>query len=190
MATNQIPQIHQIIALTNYRAIITTNYDRLIEAAFTLKRPAFGIAFTQDSVASLANALYNPDPFILKLHGDVAASDSLVLTAEDYDRFTFQSPYIRLFMNVLFLNYTVPFVGYSLRDPDFRLILKELNLIFEAHLPEQYAFVPDATEVEIDELMETMKIQVIPYCSENNHQELAQHLEQLQRIAPYENMNV
>ena len=185
---NQVPPVHQVIALTDYRAVITTNYDRLIESAFARERHSLPTVFTPDSISALANALYRPDPFIFKLHGDIAASESLVLTEGDYDRLTFQSPHVRLFMHALFLSYTFLFVGYSLKDPDFRLILKELNLVqlhFQDNSPMRYAFVPDAAAFEMDQLMQTMKIQAIPYSSENNHQELVQLLGELQQVIPF-----
>jgi hypothetical protein len=182
---DQIPRVHKVIVSTDYRAFITTNYDRLIESAFVIQRLRHPKVLTPDSIAGLANALYRPDPFILKLHGDIAASESLVLTEDDYDRLTFQSPHVRLFMHALSLSYALLFAGYSLKDPDFRLILKELNLTFQGYAPPRYAFVPNATEVEIDQLMEMLKIQVIPYRPDNNHQELVQLLEELQQVAPY-----
>jgi hypothetical protein len=182
---NQIPQVHRVITSTDYRAFITTSYDQLIESAFFIERQSPARVLTSDSIDALATALYRPAPFILKLHGDINASQSIVLTEDDYDSMIFQKPHLRLFMHALGLSYTLLFVGYSLRDPDYRLILKELNLTFEGYAPPRFAFVADATEVEIDQLKKTLNIEPIPYSSTNHHQEVVQLLEELQQIAPY-----
>jgi hypothetical protein len=182
---DQIPDTHRAIVSTDYRAFVTTNYDRLIEDAFYLQRHVSASVMMPDSVLMLATALYESYPFVLKLHGSITAPPSIVLTEDDYDRLVFQTPHLRLFLHALSLSYTLLFVGYSLTDPDFRLILKELKLTFDDYSPPRYALVPDATDVKMDALHRTLNIQTIPYCSDNHHQAVVQLLEELQQIAPY-----
>ena len=52
---------HELIALTNYRGLITTNYDRLLETTLTQVRHWSPPTFRPESISSLATALYNPD---------------------------------------------------------------------------------------------------------------------------------
>jgi hypothetical protein len=79
---------HELIAATNYRGLITTNFDRLIETTITQSRHWTPSTFTPESIESVATALYNPDFFIFKLHGDIGSAGSIVLTNRDYDRLT------------------------------------------------------------------------------------------------------
>src|SRR5207247_3282143 len=101
------------------RGLLTTNYDRLLETTVTQVRHWSPPAFTPESISSLATALYNPDFFIFKLHGDISSAESIVLTTRDYDRLILRSPHVRSFLQAIFLNYTLLFIGYSLRDPAF-----------------------------------------------------------------------
>ena len=90
-------------------------------------------SFTPEAISALAVALYNPEFFIFKVHGDIGSAESIVLTSQDYDRLILRSPHVRSFLQAVFLNYTVFFVGYSLRDQDFQLVLRELALVFEGY---------------------------------------------------------
>jgi hypothetical protein len=177
---------HETIALTNYRGLITTNYDRLLETALTQARNWTPNTFTADSISSLARALYNPELFIFKLHGDIGSGESIVLTSNDYDRLILRSPHVRSFLQAVFLNYTVLFIGYSLRDPDFQLVLKELTLVFQNYIPTHYALIPDAADFTVDHLLTRMNIQAIPYSPKDDHKEVLEILEQLRRESPYE----
>src|SRR5262249_44284542 len=130
---------HIAIAKTTYRGVITTNFDRLLETVFTQVRGWAPNDFTPEAVEALAAALYNPEPFIFKLHGSITTAQSIVLTSGDYDRLILLNPHVRAFLQAIFLNYTLLFVGYSIRDPDFQLVLRELTLIFEGYTPTHYA---------------------------------------------------
>jgi len=177
--------VHKLIAATNYRAIITTNYDKLLETAITFERGWFPTVFTSESVSLLGTVLYEGHFFVYELHGDVAAAESIVLTSQDYDRLILRYPHVRSFLQAIFLNYAVLFVGYSLHDPDFQLVLKELRLIFECYTPTQYALLPDAHEFTAEHLMARMNIQVIPYSSADGHGGVNEFLRSLQQAAPY-----
>jgi SIR2-like domain len=175
---------HKHIANTDYRAIVTTNYDKLIEFSITVERGWIPTVFTFESMESLGSALYSDQFFVLKMHGDLSAPGSIILTSQDYDRLMLRSPYVRSFMQAIFLNFTLLFVGYSLTDPDFQLVLKELNLIFQGTTPPHYALLPDPHDFTSEHLMKSMNIQVIPYSSKHNHREATEFLGELRKAVP------
>jgi hypothetical protein len=177
---------HIAIAKTRYRGIITTNYDRLLETVFTQVRGWAPNDFTPETVSALATALYTPEPFIFKLHGNIASAESIVLTSRDYDRLILRNPHVRSFLQAIFLNYTLLFVGYSIRDPDFQLVLRELTLIFEGFTPTHYALLPNAPDFSIEHLLQRMNIQTIPYDPHDGHVEVTEALETIQALAPYQ----
>jgi hypothetical protein len=180
-----LTRAHEIVADTDYRGIITTNYDKLLETAFTLRRQWAKTPITPGAVSSLAKALFDREVFIFKLHGDIDTPKSIVLTGRDYDQLMLQSPHVRIFMQATFLSHVVLFVGYSLRDPDFQLVLRELTLVFGNSIPEHYALIADADAFTAEYLRTRMNIQVIPYKSKDNHAELIPLLERFQKLAPY-----
>jgi hypothetical protein len=177
---------HHVIANTDYRGIITTNYDRLLESSITQIRGWLPSVFTSRGVEAMANALFDPRMFIYKMHGDVSEPSAIVASASDYDQMILRSPHSRSFLHAALLNHTLLFVGYSLRDPDFHLVLRELSLMFENYVPKHYALVPNAGDFAAEHLLRRMNIQALPYNPANDHAEAVEALETVQQIAPYE----
>ncbi|HEX8395201.1 MAG TPA: SIR2 family protein [Longimicrobium sp.] len=175
---------HRALAGTAFRGMITTNYDRLLETAITHGRGYAPLAFGPGALSSLADALFGPEFFLFKMHGDF--SGSLVLSSRDYDRMIVRSPHVRAFLFSVFLNHTVLFVGYSLSDPDLYLALRELTLIFENHVPKHYALMAGAGTLEVEQMLAQMNIVAIPYDPADNHRAVTEALEQLRALAPYE----
>lgn len=175
---------HRLIAATDYRGVITTNYDRLLETTVTRVRSWTPSTFTHDNLSAMAEALFSPELFIFKMHGDILSPGSVVLTVRDYDHMLLRSPHVRALLFAVFLNYKLLFVGYSLRDPDFNLILRELTLLFENYVPTHYALVPQPGGFETDHLLERMNIQLIGYDPADDHRAVLEVLQQLHDIAP------
>jgi hypothetical protein len=175
---------HRLIAGTDYRGIITTNYDRLFEITIPQVRNWAPNTFTHEAISLMGSALYNPELFLFKMHGDLASPASIVLSSRDYERLILLSPHVRALLMGVFLNYKLLFVGYGLRDPDFNLILRELTLIFENYVPKHYALVPNAGTFETDHLLRHMNIQLIGYDPADDHSDVVDVLQQLHDVAP------
>lgn len=177
-------EAHKLIAATDYRGIITTNYDRLLETTITQVRSWVPSTFTHDALPAMAEALFNSELFVFKMHGDIMSPGSIILTARDYDHMLLRSPHVRALLFGVFLNYKLLFVGYSLRDPDFNLILRELTLLFENYVPAHYALVPDPGAFATDHLLKRMNIELIGYDPADNHRAVLDVLQELHDIAP------
>jgi hypothetical protein len=177
-------QVHQWIAGTDYRGVITTNYDRLLETTITQVRNWAPNTFTTEGVTAMGDALFNPELFIYKLHGDITSPVSIVLSERDYDRMILRNPHVRSFLFGAVLSHTLLFVGYSLSDPDFNLLLRELTLMFENYVPRHFALLPNSGAFDREHLLARMNIQVIPYDPANDHAQVAQVLRTLHDLAP------
>src|SRR5205085_2313088 len=74
--------------------------------------------------------------FVIKLHGDIGCPEEIVLCRDDYDEFFERRPAMALLLESLMLNRTFFFVGYSLRDPNFRQIYARIaRMLREARRP-------------------------------------------------------
>ena len=114
---------HRLIAELPFSVIISTNWDRMLEEALhragkavTMVINDFEIAFTEPGKVLL-----------LKMHGTADRPDSWVITEEDYLAF-FER--LRLLVDTLlyfFATKTLLFIGYSLRDPNFRRIYLDIT---------------------------------------------------------------
>src|SRR5262249_53116494 len=104
--------------------VITTNYDHLLEQTLTaLRRHPISIVRQED----VPRTGQREGIYVVKLHGDVGDAENLVLTRDAYDTFFHCRPAMALLLEGLLLNETFFFVGYSLRDPNFRQIYARIS---------------------------------------------------------------
>lgn len=113
---------HQAIMAMGAQILLTTNYDRLLEAQ---EGPPRRDAYTwKQSDRALAD-IKAGRKVLFKVHGSVEAVDSVVLTANEYAAARADASY-RMVVNHLLIANTVFFVGYGMSDPqDLDLVLAE-----------------------------------------------------------------
>jgi len=120
---------HRMLPEMGFRAVLTSNYDTLIESAF----PARTRFYTQLDYPGLSDVIR--DQFaIVKVHGDVDRAESIVLGQADYRKAMFGNGAFRIFLINTFTTQTVVFVGCSLTDPDLLAFLDELSFQLGGYL--------------------------------------------------------
>ena len=162
---------HRPIVQTPYAAIVTTNFDTLLEDAYALWSDA-GVpkSPTGAQLGRHGTLLLDRAFFILKAHGTISDDASLVFTSEDYRRITHANPAFQSMMAAILLTHAVVFVGYSLSDPNFRLLLESQLSVFGTQAPPRYALMAGVGTLEAQILQRTAGIEVISYPrSEHEH---------------------
>ena len=123
--------------------LVTTNFDRLFEAANSKRRPS-----VQTDAAPHVPVPKSRWNSLVYLHGLLAEVpteadlDRLVLSSGDFGMAYLTEGWAARFVSELFRNYTVCFVGYSIGDPILRYMLDALaaeRLLGEPHR-EMFAF--------------------------------------------------
>jgi len=114
---------HNAIVKMHLPILYTTNYDRILERAHTLKQVN---CHTIASIDDLATA--PPDATqVVKFHGTFDDDASLVLTESSYfDRLDFESA-IDIKLRADMLGKSLVFVGYQLQDVNIRYMLYKLH---------------------------------------------------------------
>lgn len=159
-----IPDVHQAIVRTPYACIVTTNFDSLLEDAYA-RWGSRGVpkAPTGAELAQLGTLLFDDAFFILKAHGDLDDESSIIFTSEDYRRIIHSNPAFQAMLTGILLRHAVLFVGYSLSDPNFRLLLDSQLTIFNEQVPPRYALMESVGEAEREILWRTAKLRVFSY---------------------------
>jgi hypothetical protein len=131
---------HRPIVQTPYASIVTTNFDTLLEDAYALwSDEGVPKCPTGAQLGRHGTLLLDRTFFILKAHGTIHDAASLVFTSEDYRRITHANPAFQSMMAAILLSHAVVFVGYSLNDPNFRLLLDSQLSVFGTQAPPRYA---------------------------------------------------
>lgn len=106
-------RIHQQIAAINrFPYIITTNYDPLFEDAFG---DDLLVIRNQSELSGTASA--GEKTVLYKIHGDARRPETIVITESDYRRLD-ESSLLWDALRTRLAEYSILFIGYSLRDPN------------------------------------------------------------------------
>ena len=181
----EIPDPHKAIVQMPFSAVVTTNYDKLLERSYASvgslpKTP------THRDVDALGPLLFDGSFFILKAHGDIDRPDGMVLTTRDYQEIIHANPAFNTVFSAILLTKAIFFVGYSLNDPDFRLLLDRQLTIFSGNVPARFALMSGVGKVERDVLLRSAGIRVLTY-EEGKHEQVLEFLHALldqTRVAP------
>lgn len=96
----------------NISSIITTNYDNLVEQIFQF-----------DPLVGNNILMSNPYGAVYKIHGSIVDPSSIIITAEDYEKFDTKYELIRAQLLSLFMHNPIIFMGYSLTDENIKKLL-------------------------------------------------------------------
>lgn len=165
---------HKLLARFSFRAIVTTNFDQLIERAYDGKLPVA----TQRDNNDLAKYLGEGTRFLFKVHGDIDRPDTIVLTSEEFAQVTVDNKALKSGISALLLTSTLLFVGYSHSDPDLDLFLREHLQVFGKEGARRFALMRSGdpkSEIQAD-LLQQKSITVLPYAK---HEELPAFFERL-----------
>jgi len=177
----ELPPTHDVLMQLPFSAWVTTNYDKLLERAYSKVKGGFPKTLTHKDTEALGRLLFDDGQFILKAHGDIDRPETVVLTSRDYSEIIHANPAFNEIFSGLLLTKALFFVGYSLSDPDFRLLMDRQLTHFKGFVPERFALMTGVGPVERDVLWRTARIQVISYeNASRKHAEVLQFLKALQ----------
>jgi hypothetical protein len=133
-----VPSSLEVIARLPVRHIWTTNYDRLVERAFSaIGRPL-------DSISAAADLILKPRAGavrLYKMHGSVDRLDDVVISTDDYELFRSKRGAFLPLLQAHLSSLSVLFVGLSFTDPNVRHVLSLIRESFTEAPPEHFAIV-------------------------------------------------
>jgi hypothetical protein len=179
---------HRTLCETDWLAVLTSNYDSLIEGAYAVESE--GIVppvFSANGVSQAIECLRNDKFFVFKVHGDVNVPGSIVLGNRDYSRLLYLSPGYRSFLETVFATYTVLFVGFGGADPDLDGIVDRLSTIYERSISQHFLLISEDefSALERRRLLEDRRLDCITYERDASHSQVVEFLKAIAlRTAP------
>ncbi|SEL41399.1 SIR2 family protein [Parapedobacter koreensis] len=169
----------------NTNIILTSNYDRLIENTFARIHGYSPPTFTYSQSREIANNYWKQKFFVLKAHGD-AFSDvqGIILSQRDYRKTLYRELGYKSILQSIFSTKSVFFVGTSMTDPEFNLLLDYLHESYSGGGPTHYLLISDekANPIIQRRFFEDFKIQTITYKNRSgNHSEINEYLNILKK---------
>lgn len=165
-------KVHEVILKTNFRGIITTNFDMVFEYQSNRLQPLIYPQCLEDIDS------FRRHGFFAKIHGCIRntpnLAENLVLTEESYASLRSNLKYHTI-LRSLFVMHPILTVGFSLRDPDFLGLIDDLKEIFGEVMPTVYALMFKPEHNTRDEWREK-GVEIIPY---TNHAELIGFFEEM-----------
>lgn len=120
----QASSIHELIRDIDSKIVITTNFDKIYDSICDQQ---YYLVFDYEDTKGIIEGIKSPEYVIIKAHGSIDRSESIIFTAEQY--YKAQTKYSNFYqlLSALFLTHTVVFLGYSLQDPDINLVLQFIS---------------------------------------------------------------
>lgn len=105
--------------------MITTNYDELIEEAFRKFHFNLPIIVKNDSDLSEIDTTKS---MLIKVHGSLSNLSDCIITEQDYYTWINSNGVLKDYLKVLMSLYNIVFVGYSLSDINFKLLIDDIRM--------------------------------------------------------------
>ena len=121
----EVTDFHRTLLRLPFPVIVTTNYDGLVEATLADLDESFRVVVDNDEVSKAA-AVRDGCRLVVKMHGDLLLSDTIVLTREDYLGYESTRPAMVTLFESLLLTRTFFFFGFGLSDPNFLLLYQSV----------------------------------------------------------------
>ena len=175
--------IHRILPKIPFRAVLTTNYDSLIEGAYSLERNgALPPVWTQEDLSSRPSPLRGSAFFVFKIHGHLDRPNAVILGSRDYQDLLFRTPGYRQFLETLFATHVVLFVGFGGSDPNIDGVFDRLASIYSRTLDRHFILLPNHDGLNTTErrrLALDRRLEVIEYEKDVSHSQVGAFLREL-----------
>lgn len=164
--------IYTFISNWPFACYLTTNYDNaLFNHLRNIRVPVVQKLNTLEDLRTLRSNSRNT---IYKIHGDPTNPDSIVLTSEQYEKFSSsdETSYWREKIRSVLHMVDLVIIGYSLSDPEFKNQLERAKEIAEPGHPVSM-FASGLDKRQVKELFLDYNVRVIPYNnSDDSHSDL------------------
>ena len=142
-------EAHLKFCRLHFNLVCTTNFDFLLENAYGEIYSSRGKPYHVISNENRLSTYLGEETTILKLHGDFNDPAKMVITENDYDLYIANNPLFVTYIANLLITKTPLLIGYSLNDPDLRMIWSIIGSRLGSLRRTGYAILCSATDSDI-----------------------------------------
>lgn len=173
--------VHMALMGIPHDLLITINYDRLLENAYTKIHGYPPNSFTYKLSKEAANSYWKRSYFILKAHGDANSDvEGLILSQRDYRRTLYRENGYRSLLQSIFTSNAIIFLGVSLNDPEFNQLVDYLHDSYHGGGPTHFALLEESKieNTVSKRYAEDFKIRTVKYKNtDGSHQEVLEFIQ-------------
>ena len=151
--------VHRLIAKLGFKLIYTTNYDTLLETAFQQELGFYPVVVARNTDVALVHERNT----IVKLHGDIAQADTIIVTETDYADYPRDRKALFDILRADLYAHSFICLGYGLRDDSLRTLYRSMVSILGRFVNLSYAILPpDEFDSEAESIWrDNYKIQLL-----------------------------
>lgn len=135
---------HELLASMPFSVYLTTNFDNLLERSLDTANKEYSVIIHDSDITHLKGK----EVPLIKLHGCITRSDTIIAAEDEYITIDKRTPIISALVQTLLSYKTVLFLGFSLNDIDFVRTYQQLIDILGEHMPRSYAIVKNADDYD------------------------------------------
>ena len=175
-------EIYTALVNLDFLSYFTTNYDDILYRH--LEQGGKAVAVYRNAPEDIAAVDIDSTPALVKLHGDFADPDSVVLTKSDYQKLYLSGERegFQTFLASHLARNRILFLGYSLSDPEIVALQERLAVNLRRNVA-PIAILANATEADADNWKRFYNVGVVPYhATETDHSELVAMLKSVSNV--------
>ncbi|WP_299223184.1 SIR2 family protein [uncultured Psychroserpens sp.] len=165
--------------------IITSNYDMLIENAYIKLNGSMPSTFKYSQSREIANNYWKEKFFILKVHGDAKSDvNGIILSQKDYRKTLYREIGYKSILQSIFSTKSIFFVGTSMTDPEFNLLLDYLHESYHGGGPSHFLLIEESSTMPVlqKRFSEDFNIKTITYKNDSGkHSEINDYMIELNK---------
>lgn len=156
-------EIHQHVLDLDPKIVVTTNYDEIYDKFCTKGGAVSGYSIRKYHDANVLDEIRSTARVVIKAHGCASDTTKMVLSRSQYFDARANYPAFYAILDGLFLTNTILFIGYSLSDPDIRLVLENANISAPSAHP-HYALMAEGRHSALQKAMKrAYNVEVVEY---------------------------
>lgn len=166
--------LHNAIVDLDQRIIVTTNFDKLIEAAIEQGNSTHYPRIINKLSADAFKMLRDDGRYLVKMHGSIDDPETFIFTKSEYIAKAFENWIYGEFLRTLLVTHTVLFVGFSMSDPAVSSLVEQYAFRFPNGRP-HYILQGGPIDQELIDINKSLrKLYAIEYDSRDDHAQLVE----------------